>query len=160
MVVHQLLSYLLPHPGEGEVGPGQVPAQVGEGLLHEVLHAKPLVLGDAGRQAEPVDAAANPDPGGVHRGGGVDGSLDLAGVHVAGVLAVGRDTVVLLDERVEHISKHLRVVQCWGRSERKQSLTHLVGVPVPGVDTAVLVVKLHGAGNGLAESEACNTHEQ
>ena len=35
--------------------------------------------------------------------------------------------------------------------------SHLVAVPVPGVDTAVLVVKLHGAGDGLAESETCNT---
>ena len=88
---------------------------------------------------EPVDTAANPDPGGVHRGGGVDGSLDLGGIHIAGVLAVGRDTVVLLDQRVKHVSEHL------------------VGVPVPGVDTAVLVIKLHGAGDGLAEGEACNT---
>ena len=35
--------------------------------------------------------------------------------------------------------------------------SHLVAVPVPGVDTAVLVVKLHGAGDCLAESETCNT---
>ena len=56
---------------------------------------------------EPVDTAANPDPGGVHRGGGVDGSLDLGGVHVAGVLAVSWDPMVLLDQRVEHLSEHL-----------------------------------------------------
>ena len=46
--------------------------------------------------------------------------------------------MVLLDQWVEHVSEHL------------------VGVPVPGVDTAVLVVKLDSAGNGLAEGEACN----
>ena len=37
--------------------------------------------------------------------------------------------------------------------------SHLVAVPVPGVDTAMLVVKLHGAGDGLAEGETCNKIE-
>ena len=37
--------------------------------------------------------------------------------------------------------------------------SHLVAVPVPGIDTAVLVVKLHGAGDGLAEGETCNKIE-
>ena len=37
--------------------------------------------------------------------------------------------------------------------------SHLVAVPVPGVDTTVLVVKLHGAGDGLAEGETCNKIE-
>ena len=36
-------------------------------------------------------------------------------------------------------------------------LSHLVGVPVSSVDPTVLVVKLHSAGDGLAEGEACNT---
>ena len=30
----------------------------------------------------------------------------------------------------------------------------LVGVPIPGVDAAVLIVELHGAGDGLGEGEA------
>ena len=38
--------------------------------------------------------------------------------------------------------------------------SHLVRVPVPGVDTAVLVIKLHSAGDSLAEGEACNTQIQ
>ena len=50
VIIHQLLAHRLSHPGERKVGPGQVSAQVGEGLLHEVLHAESLVLGDPGRQ--------------------------------------------------------------------------------------------------------------
>merc|ERR1719512_445815 len=65
VVIHQLLANLLAHAGEREVGAGQVPAQVGEGLLHEVLRVEPLLLGDAGAETEPIDAAADPDPGGV-----------------------------------------------------------------------------------------------
>ena len=49
-----------------------------------------------------------PDPSGVDGGGWVDGALDLAGVHVAGVGGVGRDAMVLLDQGVEHVRKHLQ----------------------------------------------------
>ena len=107
VVIHQLLAYFLSHPCEREVGSGQVTAQVSKGLLHKVLHPKPLLLGDPGRKPKPINAAPYPDPGGVDRSSGVDGSLDLGGIHIAGVLAVGRDTVVLLDQRVKHVSEHL-----------------------------------------------------
>ena len=60
MVVDQLLPDLLLHAGERVVGAGQVAGQVGKSLLHQVLHAQPLVLGDAGGQAESVNVA--PDP--------------------------------------------------------------------------------------------------
>ena len=70
---------------------------------------------------------------------GVDIALDLANIHVGSVPGRGADSVVLLDKRVKDRGKVL------------------VGVPVTGVDTAVLVVELHGAGDGLAEGEACNT---
>ena len=109
VVIHQLLADLLAHAGEGEVSAGQVPAQVGEGLLHQVLHVESLLLGDAGAQTEPVDAAADPDPGGVDRGGGVDVPVDLGHVHVAGVDAVRGDAVVVLDDGVEDIGKHLEM---------------------------------------------------
>ena len=32
--------------------------------------------------------------------------------------------------------------------------TYLVGVPISGVDSTMLVVKLHGAGDGLGQGEA------
>merc|ERR1719370_1306226 len=83
-----------------------------------------------------VNVAAHTDPGGVdgHLGGNV--ALHLGGVHVGGVLGVGRDAMVLLDQGVEHVGEVL------------------VGVPVAGVDAAVLVVELDGAGNGLGQGKS------
>jgi hypothetical protein len=60
VIVNELLPDGLLHAGEGVVGAGQVPGQIGEGLLHQVLHAQPLLLGDAGGQAESVNVAAHP----------------------------------------------------------------------------------------------------
>ena len=40
----------------------QVAGHFGKGLLHETLHLKPLLLGDAERQAESVNALANAEP--------------------------------------------------------------------------------------------------
>ena len=51
-------------------------------------------------------------------------TLYLVDIHVAGVLGIGGDAVVLLDQGVEHVGEVL------------------VGVPVSGVDAAVLVVEL------------------
>ena len=66
----------------------------------------------------------------------VDVAVDLGGVHVGNVLEVSWEAVVLADERVEDISE----VD--------------VGVLVTGIDTAVLVVELNSAGNGLGKGEA------
>ena len=110
--------------------------QIGEGFLHQVLHAQPLVLGDPGGQSKPINVPANPDAGGVDRSLGVDGSPDLADVHVSGVLRVSSNAMVLLDQRIKHVGKDL------------------VGVPVTSVDATVLVSKVNSAGNCLAESEA------
>ena len=65
---------------------------------------------------------------------GVDVSVDLGGVHVGDVLEGLGEAVVLADEGVEHIAE----VD--------------VGVLVAGVDAAVLVVELDGAGDGLEKS--------
>ena len=100
VVVDELLADLLVHAGEGEVGAGQVAGQLGQGGLHQGLHLDPLVLGDAGGQAEAVDGPAHPDPGGVDRHALVDVALDVLHVHVGGVLGVGRDAVVLLDDGI------------------------------------------------------------
>ena len=133
VVIDQLLPDLLTHAGEGEVGAGQVSLQVGKSLLHQVLHINPLLLCDSGGKTKAVDVPADPDPGGVDGGGGVNGALDLAGVHVACV--VGGDAMELLDQRIKHVREDL------------------VRISVSGVDTAMLVVKLHGTGDGLGECE-------
>merc|ERR1719239_1994823 len=67
---------------------------------------------------------------------GDDVALNLAGIHVRCVLGRWADSVVLADERVEDGGEVL------------------VGVPVTGVDTAVLIVELNGASNGLDKGES------
>ena len=51
------------------------------------------------------------------------------------VWVVGGDAMVLLDQRIKHVREDL------------------VRISVSGVDTAMLVVKLHGTGDGLGECE-------
>ena len=107
MVVNELLADLLVHSGQGVVGAGKVAGQLGQGVLHQALNCQPLLLGDARGEAKSVNGTTNPDPAGVHRGGGVDVALDLVDVHVAGVGRVSADAMVLLDQGVEDIRKHL-----------------------------------------------------
>merc|ERR1719460_494926 len=92
-------------------------------------------LGDPGAQPEALNAPSDPDPGGLDGDIIVNVAADLGGVHVAGVGRVGADAVVLLDDGVEHLGKVL------------------VGVSVPGIDPAVLVVKVHRTGDGLGQGE-------
>merc|ERR1719411_485116 len=135
VVINQLLSDGLVHPGEGVVLASQVAGQLGQGVGHQLLHVNSLLLGDSGGQTEPVNVATNTDTGGVDGHAGLDVSLDLLEVHVGGVLGVGGDAVILLDDGIEDLGEVL------------------VGVPVSGVDTAVLVVELNGAGSSLGDGE-------
>ena len=111
VVVDELLADLLVHPTEGVVGAGEVTGQLGESILHQALNAQPLLLGDAGRKAETVDAAADSDPSGVDRGAGVNVPLDLGDIHVARVDRIRGDAVVLLNQRIKHIGKNLNTVR-------------------------------------------------
>merc|ERR1719507_1603573 len=124
VVVHKLLAHLLVHAGE-------VTGELLAGTLEEGLDAYALLLGDAGGETESLDAAANADADRVDRDLWVDVAGDLGGVHVGDVLEVGGEAVVLRDEGVEHVGK----VD--------------VAVLIAGVDSAVLVVELDSAGDGL-----------
>jgi len=136
VVIDQLLPDGLVHAGERVVGPGQVAGQLAQGAGHHLLDGNALVLGDAGGQAESVDVATHTDASGVDGHLGGDVAHHLGGIHVRGVLGVGGDAMVLLDQGIEDDGKVL------------------VGVPVSGVDAAVLVVELDGASDGLGEGEA------
>merc|ERR1719278_2171224 len=126
VVVDQLLADLLVHASQGVVGAGEVTGQLGEGALQQALNTQPLLLGDARGQTEAVNGTSNPDTGGLDGHLSVDVSLDLVDVHVGGVLGIGRDAMVLLDDGVEALGEVL------------------VAIPVSGVDAAVLVVELDG----------------
>ena len=108
MIIHELLPDVLAHTCQRKVGSSKISGQVSKGLLHEILHTKSLVLGNAWRQSKPVNTATNSDTSGVDRGSSVNVPLDLGDVHVAGVLAVGGDAMVVLDDGVEHVREDLQ----------------------------------------------------
>jgi len=136
MVIDELLADLLVHAGQGVVGTSQVTRQFGEGVLHESLNIDTLLLGDAGGKTESLDAATDADPAGVDGDISLNIASDLGGVHVGGVLEVGSKTMVLADEGIEDISEVN------------------IGVLITSVDTAMLVVELNCASNGLGQGEA------
>jgi len=131
VIINKLLPDLLVHASKGVVVTSQVSGEVLDSCFHQVLNTNTLVPGDTGRQTKAINGTANTDPAGVDGSISDNIALDLAGVHVGGVLGRGADSMVLLDEGVENGGKVL------------------VGVPVSGVDATVLVVKLNSAGNGL-----------
>merc|ERR1719350_2152392 len=131
-----LLPDGLVHASEGVVGASEVTSQVLQGRGEGLLEVNSLLLGDSGRQTESINIATNTDTGGVDGDPRLNIALDLLGVHVGGVLSIRGDAMVLLNNGIED----LREV--------------LVGVPVSGVDAAVLVVELNGTGAGLGDGEA------
>merc|ERR1719158_1955656 len=112
------------------------PQEALDGVDHQLLNSNTLFLGDSGGEAKAIDGAANTDSARVDRDISIDVALDLADIHVRSMPGRWADSVVLLDQRVKH----------WGKV--------LVGVPVTSIDTAVLVVELDCASNGLGKSEA------
>ena len=135
VIVDKLLPDGLIHASEGEVGAGEVILKLGKSVDHQLLLLKTLLLGYAGGESEAFNAATDTDPDRLDRDVIVDVPLDLVNVHVTGVSGISADSMVLLDQWVEDLSKVL------------------VGVLVPSIDAAVLIVKLDGAGNGLGQGE-------
>jgi len=136
VVVDQLLADLLVHAGEGVVGAGEVTGHLGESLGDDLLNTDALLLGDSGGETESIDGTTDANTGGVDGDIGVDVSLHLLNIHVGGVPGIGGDSMVLLDDSIKDVGEIL------------------VGVPVTGVDAAVLVVELNSAGDGLGEGES------
>ena len=135
MVIDQLLSNGLVHASEGIVGAGEISLELGEGVDHQLLLLQTLLLGDAGGETEALNAATNTDADRLDWDVVIDVAVDFLDVHVASVLGVSADSMVLLDEGIEDLGKIL------------------VRVLVSSVDTAVLVVKLDRTGDGLGEGE-------
>jgi len=135
VVINQLLADSLIHTSQRVVGTSKVTGQLGESRRHELLNVNSLLLGDAGGKTETIDVTSNANTCGVDGNLGVDVTVDLGGVHVRGVLSISRDTMVLLDQRIEDNGEVL------------------VGIPVTGIDTAMLVVKVDGASAGLGKGE-------
>merc|ERR1719466_487637 len=136
VVVIKLLADPLVHASQRVVVSGKVRGEVLDGVDHQLLNSNTLVLGDSRGKAKAINGATNTDSARVDGSIGDNITLDLAGIHVRGVLGRGADSVVLTDERVKDRGKVL------------------VRVPVTSIDTTVLVVKLNGTSNGLDEGES------
>merc|ERR1719510_348655 len=136
VIVNQLLANPLVHSSQGVVISGKVRGEVLDGVDHKLLNSNTLLLSDSRGKTKAIDGTANADSARVDGCVGDNVSLDLAGIHVGSVLGRGADSVVLTDERVKDGGKVL------------------VGVPVTGVDTTVLVVELNSASDGLDQGES------
>jgi len=136
VVVDELLADGLIHTGQGVVVTSQISFQLGESVLHEGLNINTLLLGDAGGKTESLDGTADTDSAGVNGDFGVNVGGDFASIHVRGVLEISTKTMVLADEGIEDIS------------EIK------VRILITSIDTAMLVVEINSASNGLGQGEA------
>merc|ERR1712119_42087 len=65
----------------------------------------------------------------------VDVSFNFCGIHVGGVLGISTDSMVVLDNSIEDLSKVL------------------VGIPITSIDTTVLVIKLNSTGTSLGKGK-------
>merc|ERR1719391_1988031 len=135
VIIHQLLPHLLTHSGERNVGTSKVALKVGKGLFHQVLDVNSLLLGDSGRETESIDVATNTNTGGVDGCLLADGAFDLAGIHVACVGGISCDTMVLLDQWIEHVREDL------------------VRIPISSINTTMLIVELHSTSDSFGKRE-------
>jgi len=136
VVINQLLTDSLVHASKRIVLASEVTGQLGQSGGHHLLDVNSLLLGDSGGETESINITSDTNTGRVDWDSGLDVADDLLGVHVGGVLGIGGDTVVVLDDGIEDLGEVL------------------VGVPITSVDTAVLVVELNGTGAGLGDGEA------
>jgi len=136
VIINELLTDSLIHTSERIVVTSEVIGELAKGAAHQLLNIDTLLLGDSGGKTESINAATNTNTGGVNWNSLIDISSDLGGVHVRGVLSIGADSMVVLDDGIEDLGEIF------------------VAVPVTSIDTAVLVVKLNSTGAGLGDGEA------
>merc|ERR1739844_416711 len=110
--------------------------KLAKGAAHQLLNINTLLLGDSGGETESINATTNTNTGRVNWDSLIDISSDLGGIHVRGVLSIGADSMVVLDDGIEDLREIF------------------VAVPVTSIDTAVLVVKLNSTGTGFGDGEA------
>ena len=136
MVINKLLTDSLVHASEWVVLASKISFQLGQSIGHHLLNVDSLLLGDSGGETESINITSNTDTGGVDGDSGFNVTLDLLWVHVGGVLGIGGDAVVVLDDGIEDLGEIL------------------VGVPVTSVDSTMLVIEFDSTGNSLTKSKS------
>jgi len=84
---------------------------------------------------EPARSPLRLDTGGVDRCLLADGAFDLAGIHVTCVGGISCNTMVLLDQWIEHVREDL------------------VRVPITSINTTMLIIELHSTSDGFGKRE-------
>merc|ERR1712012_1075629 len=107
MVINQLLADSLVHASERIVLASEVAGQLGQSRGHHLLDVNSLLLGDSRGETESINIASNTNTGGVDGDSRLYVADNLLRVHVGGVLGVGRDTVVVLDDGIEDLGEVL-----------------------------------------------------
>merc|ERR1712172_110000 len=86
VVVDQLLADLLVHSSQRVVVSSKVRGEGLNCICHQLLNSDTLVLGDSGRQTKSINGATNTNSAGMDGDIRVDVALNLADIHVRGVL--------------------------------------------------------------------------
>merc|ERR1719476_387637 len=94
VVVNELLTDLLVHSGQRVVVTSEVGGEVLDSVDHQLLDSNTLLLGDSGGKTKAVNRTANADSARVNGSIRDNITLDLAGIHIGGVLGRGADSVV------------------------------------------------------------------
>ena len=136
VIINKLLADSFIHTSEWVVFASKIFTQLGESAAHQLLNINTLLLGDSRGKTKSINATSNTDTGGVNWDTFIDVSGDLGSIHVRGVLGISTDSMVVLDDGI----KDLREI--------------LVAIPVTGIDTTVLVVKLNSTSTGLGNGES------
>ena len=135
MVIHQLLTDGLIHTSQWKVLSRKITLKLAEGILHQTLHLKSLLLGDSRAQSKSLDASSDTNSGALDWDIILNVATDLASIHVTGVGGVSGDSMVFLDDRVKNLGEIL------------------LKVAISSIDTTMLIVELNSAGNSLGQSE-------
>jgi len=107
VVIDKLLADLLVHASQRVVVSSKVRGEALDRVLHQLLNSDTLVLGDSGGKAKSINGTTNTDSARVDRDILIDVALNLADIHVRGVLSRWADSVVLTDQRVKDGGKVL-----------------------------------------------------
>jgi len=136
VVVNQLLANRLLHTSQWIVVSSQIFREVLDSAHHQFLDSNTLFFSDSGRETKAINRTPNTNSARMNRDIFCDISLNLANIHIRSVLGRGADSMVLTNQRIKNWSKVL------------------VRVPVPSINTAVLVVKLDSTSNSFGQCKS------
>merc|ERR1711936_118798 len=135
VVINKLLTNLLIHTSKRIIFTSKITSKLGKSIAHKFFNTNTLLFGDSRGETKSINVTANTDTSGMNWDVSINISSDLRSIHVRGMLGSGTDSMVLLNNSIEDLSKVL------------------VGIPISSIDTAVLVIKLNSTGTCLGKGK-------